>query len=47
MSMSGMTESVSTAGMLMLVLVIRDDAFAKMYPSEKCPTANVFILLAL
>lgn len=40
MSMSGMTDSVRTMGMLIFVLRTFANALLKTYPSAKCPTAN-------
>jgi len=40
MSMSGMTESMKTRGILSFVLVVCDVNLLKVYPKAKCPTAN-------
>lgn len=40
MSMSGMTDSVRTAGMLSFVPSSLADALLRMYPSARWPTAN-------
>jgi hypothetical protein len=48
MSASGIMESVSTSGMLKLVLDSLEDALLAMYPKAKCPTAkrSCFLLLS-
>jgi hypothetical protein len=47
MSISGMTESMKTKGILSFVSVVYDANLLKIYPKAKCPTANDLFSLPL